>query len=60
MPTSAINNGRDDPVSRVHEMTDGSGGADVAIEAVGRATTPRLGEGPAWNRPEGGTAYAVA
>jgi len=37
-----INNGRDDPVSSVHEMTDAPGGADVAIEAVGVPETFEL------------------
>jgi alcohol dehydrogenase len=38
----SINNGRDDPVPSVHEMTDAPGGADVAIEAVGVPETFEL------------------
>ena len=41
-PTSTINNGHEDAVAKVMELTDGLG-ADVAIEAVGVPATFELG-----------------
>ena len=41
VPTSSINNGREDALARVQELTDGLG-ADVAIEAVGVPETFEL------------------